>query len=107
MGDGKKGREYMDDYNYHDWTKFMVSKENETPKGPHFAAVLFGTRSEADSYSGNSYYSVPEITYFAFPTKEVLEAWLISAIKDKKKFFFFEVKKLGEAEVAVKVTTDT
>lgn len=104
MGDGKKCREYMDEYNYHDWAKFMVSKESDKPKGPHFGVVLFGTRNEHDSYGGASC-SVPDITYFAFPAKEVLEAWLIRAIKDKKKFFFFEVKKLGEAEVAVKIDT--
>jgi hypothetical protein len=98
-------KKFMDDYNYHDWSEFMVEKPEKAPKGPHFGAVLFGTRSEADSYSGNSYYDVPTTTYFAFPTREVLEAWIIRALKSKKKFFFFEVKKLGEAEISVKVDT--
>lgn len=38
MRDSKK---YLDDYNYHDWSKFMVQQPSEKPKGPHFAGVLF------------------------------------------------------------------
>jgi len=99
-------KKYMDNYNYHDWSKFMVSKPSEKPTGPHFAAVLFEkeTRYEHDHYSGNgSSVSYDKITYFAFPDKETLGEWIIRATKDKKDFFFFEVKKLGEATVKVEV----
>lgn len=100
-------RQYTDNYNYHDWAKFMVTKSENKPTGPHFAAVLFGTRSEwTPSYDqfdsrGGSTHTVNEITYFAFPTKEILDAWLLRASKENKKFFFFEVKKLGEIELKV------
>lgn len=98
---------YMDNYNYHDWSKFMVRTPKERPTGPHFAAVLFGTRIEwmpaYDEHDSDSTYSVPEITYFAFPDKETLSEWVLRAAKDKKEFFFFEVKKVGEVELKVSV----
>ena len=71
---------YMNDYNYHDWSKFMVRTPKERPLGPHFAAVLFGTRTEwtpaYDLNDSESSCSVPEITYFAFPDKATLTAGL-------------------------------
>ena len=98
---------YMDDYNYHDWSQYMVQKPEQKPKGPHFAAVLFGTRNEYsppyDSKDSGSSYSVPEIIYFAFPDQETLSEWVLRASKDNKKFFFFEVKQLGEAKLKVSV----
>lgn len=98
---------YMDDYNYHDWTKFMVGKPSEKPTGPHFAAVLFGTRREYTPAYGRddsgSSHDVPDITYFAFPDQETLKEWVLRAVKDKKQFFFFEVKKLGNAELKIDV----
>jgi hypothetical protein len=109
---GRSNDGYMEDYNYHDWSKFMVRKPEEKPKGPHFAAVMFDTRTEyTPAYDEKDYgssSSVPEIQYFAFPDKETLGAWLLRAKKDNKSFFFFEVKKLGEMtlKVAVDVETD-
>ena len=99
-------KKLMDDYNYHDWTSFMVRKVSEKPKGPHFAAVLFEkeSRYEHDHYTGAGSSSQHDtITYFAFPDKETLGEWVLRATKDKKQFFFFEVKKLGEATVKVDV----
>jgi hypothetical protein len=94
---------YMDDYNYHDWAKFMVREVKERPKGPHFAAVLFDNHYEHSGYENDSRYLVPNVVYFAFPDKETLREWILRAAKDKKEFFFFEVKKLGEAELKVDV----
>lgn len=99
---------YMEDYNYHDWSKFMVREAKDKPKGAHFAAVLLDTRREyTPAYDANDYgtsHSVADVQYFAFPDKETLSAWLLRAKKDNKQFFFFEVKKLGE--VSVKVSVD-
>lgn len=101
---------YMDDYNYHDWSQFMVRTPKERPTGPHFAAVLFGTRTEwTPAYDRNdtaSSCSVSEITYFAFPDKATLSEWVLRASKEKKEFFFFEVKKVGEAELKVNVDVE-
>jgi len=98
---------YMDDYNYHDWTQYMVQKPEQKPKGPHFAAVLFGKRREHqpayDEHDTASSYEVDDITYFAFPDQETLKEWVLRASKDSKQFFFFEVKKLGEAQLKVNV----
>lgn len=104
-------KKYQDDYNYHDWSSFMVRESKEQPKGPHFGAVMFGTRNEYtpayDFHDSGSSHSVPEITYFAFPDKETLREWALRALKDKKKFFFFEVKKIGDAQLNVSVDLDT
>ncbi len=94
---------YMDNYNYHDWSKFMVREPNDKPKSPHFAAVMFDSHSEHSGYEGESSYQVPNVVYFAFPDKETLKEWVLRAAKDKKQFFFFEVKKIGEAELKVDV----
>lgn len=99
----------MDNYNYHDWTKFMVRTSKEKPTGSHFAAVLFETKSEwtppYDHHDnpGGSSSTVPTVTYFAFPDKETLGEWVLRAAKDKKEFFFFEVKKVGQAELKVNI----
>lgn len=97
----------MDEYNYHDWAEFMVQKPEQKPVGPHFAAVLFETRREyTPSYDQNdtpSSYDAPAVVYFAFPDQETLHEWVLRALKDKKKFFFFEVKKLGNAELKIDV----
>lgn len=101
----KDGRPYMDDYDSHDWADFMVREAKDKPKGPHFAAVLFETRSEwTPGYSasdGGSSSTVPSIVYFAFPDKETLGEWLLRASKESKRFFFFEVTKLGQAQLKV------
>lgn len=99
-------KKLMDDYNYHNWTEYMVQKPDQAPKGPHFAAVLFEKESyyEHDHYTGNgSSVSHDKITYFAFPDKEILGEWVLRATKDNKKFFFFEVKQLGSAQLKVSV----
>ena len=97
---------YMDDYNYHDWSQFMVQKPEQKPKGPHFAGVLFDSHREHDGYSreeGGGSYEVPNVIYFAFPDQATLKEWVLRAAKDKKQFFFFEVKKLGNAELKIDV----
>lgn len=98
---------YLDDYNYHDWAKFMVQDVKNKPVGPHFAAVLFGTRTEHipayDRDDSPTSSTVSEITYFAFPDKETLSEWVLRASKENKNFFFFEVKKLGQAQLNVNV----
>jgi hypothetical protein len=98
----------MDDYNHHDWAKFMVTEASQKPKGPHFAAVLFETLEytspgydEGDSDERNNF---EHVVYFAFPDQETLTEWVLRASKDKKQFFCFEVKKLGT--VNLKVTVD-
>ena len=92
---------YMDDYNYHDWSKFMVVKPADKPTRPHFAAVMFDSHYEHSGYEGDSNYQVPNVVYFAFPDKETLKEWVLRASKDKRNFFFFEVKSLGNAELKV------
>lgn len=98
---------YMDDYNYHDWAKFMVTKPEEKPNGSHYAAVLFEVMNYSspgyDQGDPNEQNSFPHVTYFAFPDQETLKEWLLRATKDKKQFFFFEVKKLGNAEFKISV----
>lgn len=95
-----KKKKYFD----HDWVQFMVDKPEKAPKGAHFGVVLFGTRREVDPYTGNSYYDVPEVTYFAFPDRETLGEWALRATKDNKQFFCFKVDKLGD--LAIKVNID-
>lgn len=94
---------YMDDYNYHDWSKFMVHEPKQKPVGPHFAGVLFDSHRECSGYDGDSSYSVPNTVYFAFPDQDTLKEWVLRAAKAGKQFFFFEVKKLGNAELKVDV----
>jgi len=98
---------YMDDYNYHDWSQFMVRQPKDKPKGPHFAAVLFDSRTEYtppyDRDDTGSSCEVPVINYFAFPDQATLKEWVLRAAKDKKQFFFFEVKKVGQAELKIDV----
>ena len=100
-------RKYMDDYNYHDWSRFMVREPKQRPTGPHFAAVLFETRTEYtpsyDQDDPGSSCSVPDIHYFAFPDRETLQKWVLRAAKDKKQFFCFEVKRLASVELKVNV----
>ena len=93
-------KKYMDDYNYHDWSKFMVREVKDKPKGPHFAAVLFDSHYEHSGYETN-------VVYFAFPDQTTLSEWVLRAAKDKKHFFFFEVKKLGNAELKIDVDLGT
>ena len=38
-------RKYLDEYNYHDWAKFMVREPKDKPTVPHFASVLFDSHS--------------------------------------------------------------
>lgn len=101
---------FLENYNYHDWSKFMVSPKN-LPKDPHFAAVLFETetRYEPDYHDRGSAvpYTTTATQYFAFPDKKTLEAWLLRATKESKKFFFFEVKRVGEVQLKVAIETDT
>jgi hypothetical protein len=93
----------QDNYNYHDWTRFMVREPKDNPQGPHFAAVLFDSHSECTGYKDDSNYRVPNVVYFAFPDQATLGEWVIRAVKDNKQFFFFEVKKLGNVELRVNV----
>ena len=85
----------------------MVKNPRQKPNGPHFAAILFQTRSEwspgYDRDDSGSSSTVDEIVYFAFPDKETLKEWVIRAANDKKQYFFFEVKKMGEAQLKVDV----
>lgn len=102
-------RSPLPEYNYHDWSRFMVLDAKTKPTNPHFAAVLLETRSEwTRGYDNDDGYSSthPNVVYFAFPDKKTLEAWVLRAAKDKKVFFFFEVKKVGEAELKVNVDLD-
>jgi hypothetical protein len=96
-------KKYMDDYNYHDWSKFMVREPKEKPTGPHFAGVLFDSHYEWSGYEGDTQHPVPNVVYFAFPDQATLKEWVLRAAKDKKQFFFFEVKKLGNAELKIDV----
>lgn len=98
---------YMNDYNYHDWAKFIVVKPEQKPAKPHFAAVLFDCHMEHSGYQDDASYSVPHIVYFAFPDQETLKEWILRATKEKKQFFFFEVKKLGTAELKIDVDLET
>lgn len=85
----------------------MVREPKEKPKGPHFAAILFDTMNYTspgyDRDDPSEHNSFEYVNYFAFPDQETLREWVLRAAKDKKQFFF-EVKKLGEAEL--KVTVD-
>ena len=94
---------YMDDYNYHDWSKFMVREPKDRPQGPHFAGVLFDSHREHSGYDNEPSYDVPHVTYFAFPDQETLSEWALRAAKDKKQFFCFEVKKMGDVKLNVSV----
>jgi hypothetical protein len=98
---------YMDDYNYHDWSKFMVREPKDKPTKPHFAGVLFDKHYESSGYdtrdSNYGSYAVPNVIYFAFPDQETLKQWALRASKDKKEFFCFEVKKLATVELVVNV----
>ena len=101
---------YSNDYDHYDWAKFIVKSTKDRPIKPHFAAVLFGTRNEFtpayDKYDTDRSVTVPDITYFAFPDQATLSEWIVRASKDKKEFFFFEVKRIGSVELKVHVDLD-
>lgn len=103
----EKGKMGIRDYNYHTWTKNMVREEKDKPKGPHFAAVMFDTRSEwtpgYDAGEAVSSSTCSVIHYFAFTIKNDLETWIAEATQAKKQFFFFRVAKVGEAEIRIHV----
>ena len=69
--------------------------------------VLFDSRTEYtppyDRDDTGSSCEVPVINYFAFPDQATLKEWVLRAAKDKKQFFFFEVKKVGQAELKIDV----
>ncbi len=96
-------KKYMDDYNYHDWSSFMVREPKDKPKGPHFAGVLFDSHREHSGYAEESSYQVPNVVYFAFPDQDTLKEWALRAAKDKKQFFCFEVKRLGNVALVLDV----
>lgn len=102
---------FLPEYNYHEWSKFMVKKPEETPTGRHYAVVLFERRTEyTPAYDANDHassYEVPDIEYFAFHDKATLQAFLLRVTRANKKFFFFEVKKLGEVSLQVNVDIST
>ncbi len=95
------------EYNYHHWTKHMVRQPEDKPVDPHYAAVLFDTRTEySPAYDSSDYSSastVHETHYFRFYAREELEMWVAEATRSNKKFFFFHVAKLGEATVKVDI----
>lgn len=101
---------FMADYNFFDWSKFMVREPKDRPAGSHYAAVLFETRTEYippyDQRDCGTSITSPEIHYFAFPDKKTLESWLLRATKANKNFFFFEVKKIGDVKLSVSIGTD-
>jgi hypothetical protein len=86
----------------------MVKEEKHKPTGPHYAAILFGTRSEYDppydEKDRGSSYTVPEITYFAFKEEQDLKQWIAEATQERYKFFFYRVEKLGEIKVDINLT---
>lgn len=98
------------EYNYHDWAQFMVVSEAQRSTTHHFAAVMFETRVEwtpaYDRHDDPQSATVPMTTYFAFPDKDKLIKWVTAATLANKKFFFFEVKKLGVTTVKVDISTD-
>lgn len=100
----------MNEYNYHDWAKYMVTKPEQAPKGPHFAGILFGTRTEYtpayDRFDSSTTISCPEITYFCFYALEDLERWVLAVTRSGKSFFFFQVPKLGESKLRIEVHVD-
>lgn len=102
----KRVKKYQDNYNYHDWTKFMVEKPEQKPTGPHYAAILLEkeNRYQHDHYTGKGdSIQVDSIKYFAFPDEVTLKEWILRATKEKKSFFFFYVAKLGEAAIHINV----
>jgi hypothetical protein len=98
---------YQEDYNYHDWSKFMVTNEKTAPKSRHFAVIMFDTKTEFnppyDQHDSGSNSTYDIIHYFAFEKKEDLCAWILRAEKTKKKYFFYEVQTLGKVELKVNI----
>lgn len=90
-------------FSENNWSPFAVKKPDQAPKGPHWAAVLFGKRTEVDSYSGTSSHQVDETTYYAFTKEEQFATWVAEASISGRKFFCFKVNKLGEIDLKVKV----
>lgn len=91
---------------YMNWSKFVVNSKS-IPTEPHFGAVLFTQRTEFmpsyDHHGGYDSQQVEASEYFAFPNKELLQQWVTKVEKEGKKFFFFEVKKIGQVTVTVNV----
>lgn len=98
------------DYNYHNWSTFMVRKPEEAPKGSHFAGVMFDSHTvhtpAYDLHDHDSTSTVPHTVYFAFKTKDEVAMWASEATLAKKKIFFFEVKQLGSVEIKADVKCD-
>jgi hypothetical protein len=90
-------------YNYHNWSQYIVLKQEQVPKSRHFAAILFDKYTPCSGYENEGYQADPRpmTVYFAFPTKELLSQWVLEATQDKKQFFFFEVPKMGEVKISV------
>lgn len=101
-----------DKYKYYDWCKHEVKEQKDTPKGAHYAVIVFDTRTEYTppyDYHDRGEYStsrVPEISYFCFYEREDLQAYIAYITDEKKKFFFFYVPKMGEHKINISVDVD-
>jgi hypothetical protein len=89
------------EFNASNWREFEVTKAEQRPKGPHFAAVLFTSHYKDDGYGSS--YKEEMVKYFAFTKQSDLELWVKTAQASAAQFFFFEVTKLGTLEIKVQL----
>lgn len=98
----------MSTFNTYNWSKHKVSKRDQIPSGPHYQALVFGTRSEwtppydARDGSGSSY-SVENVDVYVFTKRDEFELFVSEAAKSSVSFVFYAVNGLGKATVKVEV----
>ena len=98
------------EFNSYNWRQFELQKRENVPNGPHFVALVLGTRTECspayDKNDTDSYYSVPEVKHYVFTKREDLTLFVDEISRTDTKFVFYSVKELGKARVEVKVSIE-
>lgn len=92
------------------WSEFRIEKRDKYPKGKHFIALVFGTRTEYSGYSdrsgGSDSYSVPNVDVYAFTKRNELDLFVGEIARTSTPFVFFEVTGIGKATVKVDIETE-
>lgn len=85
-----------------------VGCPEEMPTGPHWAALLFGTRSVYqpgyDDRDPGHTSQEDDHQYYVFNDEAELSQFILFCQEEKKKFVFFKVAGIGKAETKVSVT---
>jgi len=92
---------------FYGFSQNKVGKKADIPEGPHFQALVFGTRDEVvGSYGppdppGDTHYTVPNVDVYVFKTQDELQSFITAAIGEKASFVFYQVQGLGKSKVQI------